>query len=190
MPMSMCEASLGIVFGRNSNQSTSNDTSLCWGIFNGPPFRPIISGCRSTWPIFTEFWGLVEIWLQINDLTFFRSFKGRCHSSEFRRRNCENCHTSPHSSRNWLEYRNAVNSCSDERSTSAMSSVQPEINCLRGKSTTIAIFQITLVYCIRERSSPNFQNNGIHLSGKWRTHIHFLRWRSAMNRRIAKPMDA
>jgi len=44
--------------------------------------RPIIS--TSTGPIFTEFAGLVELWLWVNDLKFpFRSLKGRCHGNQF-----------------------------------------------------------------------------------------------------------
>lgn len=47
-------------------------------IFND--VTPIIS----TWPIFTKFAGLVELWLQINDLYLvFRSFKGCCYGYQF-----------------------------------------------------------------------------------------------------------
>jgi len=43
--------------------------------YNGPTCRPIISGCTQS--IITKFSGLVDIWVQINHLTLFRSLKGR-----------------------------------------------------------------------------------------------------------------
>jgi len=39
---------------------------------------------QSTGPIFTKFSGLIQLWLQINDLKLiFRSLKGRCHATNF-----------------------------------------------------------------------------------------------------------
>ena len=63
---------------------------FCWRFFffslfiylNGFPWIPLIT--ESTKPIFTNFSGLVEIWLEISDLTFvFRSLKGRSYGNHF-----------------------------------------------------------------------------------------------------------